>query len=64
MSTQAAELSSLATILGDVIHRLEVIGEAYRAAQRDDLAGEIREADRGLVTAVRRLERIMRAEGA
>ncbi|MDQ3574678.1 MAG: hypothetical protein M3378_02190 [Actinomycetota bacterium] len=61
-SSTPAELSSLATALGELSRRVTVIADAYAAAKRDDLASELYQAERGLNSAQRSLERVVDAE--
>lgn len=58
MSAASAELSSISSALEDVAARISVIAAAYQAAERDDLAGELYEAERALASANRRLARV------
>jgi hypothetical protein len=53
-----AELSSMATTVGDLTTRLDAVADAYAAAHRDDLVSEIREVERAFNAAVRRLNRL------
>ncbi|MDP8976658.1 MAG: hypothetical protein M3N28_09915 [Actinomycetota bacterium] len=61
-SSPAAELSSLATALEELVRRVTVIADAYVAAKRDDLAGELYQAERSLAGARRNLARVVDAE--
>ena len=58
MTTAAAELSSMATALEDVAQRIAVLAAEYETAKREDLAGELYEAERSVATATRRLVRV------
>ncbi len=58
----AAELSSLSTALEELSRRVSTIAEAYAAAKRDDLAGELFQAERSLASAQRSLTRVVRAQ--
>ena len=53
-----AELSSMTTALEELSQRIAAIAGEYRDARRDDLAGELFEVERSLVTATRRLRRL------
>jgi hypothetical protein len=64
VSANAAELSSMATTLEELVDRLGPISESYRRERRDDLVGELHEAERALTAAVRRLRRLTAVEGA
>ena len=58
----AAELASLATALEELAERVTAVADAYAAARRDDLAGELYQAERGLNSARRNLGRVVDAE--
>jgi hypothetical protein len=53
------QLSSLATGLAELTARVTEIAEALAAAERDDLAAELFEAERSLLAAGRRLEKVV-----
>jgi hypothetical protein len=57
----AAALSSLQTDLEQLIDRLVGIADARRDDPDDPLTGHLDELERGLVAAVRRLERTIRS---
>ena len=61
-SSSTAELSSLSTALEELTRRVTAIAEAYAAAKRDDLAGELFQAERALASAQRSLTRVVRSE--
>ena len=61
-SSSTAELSSLSTALEELTRRVTAIAEAYAAAKRDDLAGELFQAERALASAQRSLARVVRSE--
>ena len=61
-SSSTAELSSLSTALEELTRRVTAIAEAYAAAKRDDLAGELFQAERALASAQRSLVRVVRSE--
>ena len=61
-SSPAAELSSLATALDELSQRVTAIADAYAAARRDDLAGELYSAERALSGVRRNLRRVVDAE--
>ena len=61
-SSPSAELSSLATALEELSQRVTNIADAYVAAKRDDLAGELYQAERSLAGARRNLGRVVNAE--
>lgn len=58
----AAELASLATALEELSQRVTAIADGYAAVRRDDLAGELYQAERGLRSAKRNLGRVVDAE--
>ena len=64
MSAATAELSSMATALEELGRRVESAAAAYKRDKREDLAGELYEAERAISTAVRRLVRVTGAKGA
>jgi hypothetical protein len=64
MSSTSAELSSMAATVEELTHRLARIADAYTAAHRDDLVGEVQEVERSLNAALRRLNRMVAARGA
>jgi hypothetical protein len=61
MDSTAADLSSIETILADVIERIDRASEGVAGEDREDLAGELLEVQRVLESARRRLVRIGRA---
>jgi len=61
-ASPSAELSSLATALDELTQRVSSIADAYAAAKRDDLAGELYQAERSLAGAKRSLGRVVNAE--
>ena len=61
-SSPAAELSSLATALDDLAHRITTIAETYAGARRDDLATELYQVERALAGARRGLGRVLDSE--
>ena len=64
MSASSAELSSMAAALEELGRRLEELAEHYRDDRREDLAGELYEAERAVSSAVRRLGRVAASPGA
>lgn len=57
MSTDLAELSSMAATLSDVLARVTEMAERYHKAERDDVANDLFEVERSLRTADRRINR-------
>ncbi len=62
MSTHA-ELSSVSSLLEELLARLDGIGESLNAAERDRLASDLFEVERTLGAARRRLVRLVEASG-
>lgn len=62
MSTHT-ELSSVSSLLEELMARLAAIDEALNAHERDRLANEIHEVERTLGAARRRLSRLVEASG-
>jgi hypothetical protein len=58
MST-AAELSSLATSLEDLVRRVTGIADSLAGTERDSVAGSLYEVERTLGEAARRLTRLV-----
>lgn len=54
-----AELSSVATSLDELVGRLGAVAVGLGGAERDALAGDLYEIERQLVTARRRLGRLL-----
>jgi hypothetical protein len=63
MTTTAAELSSLATALDELTHRITAHAEAAGAAKDEETASELFAIERSLTTANRRLARLAVAMG-
>lgn len=61
MDSAAAELSSVSSALDDLTRRVASIAEAYQAAARDDMAGDLFTVEGMLDTARRRLEKVVAA---
>jgi hypothetical protein len=61
METDRAELSALATSLDDIAVRVTAAAERYRASPREDVAQGLEEVERALMSASRRLDRVLRA---
>lgn len=58
-NSASSQLSSLATALAELTARVTEIAETLAGADRDDLAAELFEAERSLLAAGRRLERVV-----
>jgi hypothetical protein len=61
MESDRAQLSALATTLDDLTRRIAEIAGRHRTSPREDIAQGLDEVERSLVTAGRRLEKVMRA---
>ena len=61
MDSDRAELSALATTLDDLATRITAVGDRYRGSTRTDVADGLYEVERSLLTATRKLERVMRS---
>ena len=55
------ELSSISTALGDLTRQVTAIAEGLERTDRDDLAKELFEAERALLSAGRRLAKVVDA---
>jgi hypothetical protein len=60
MESDRAELSALATTLDDLTARLTAAADRYQGTPRGDVADGLYEVERSLVTAARKLERVIR----
>jgi hypothetical protein len=54
-----AELSSVSTVLDELLQRVTSIDDGLRGAERDQLSSDLRELERALGTAQRRLHRLL-----
>jgi hypothetical protein len=54
-----AELSSVSTVLDELLQRVTSIADGLTGAERDQLSSDLREVERGLGTAQRRLHRLL-----
>jgi hypothetical protein len=61
MAPERAELSSLHSSLDQLTRRVTALGEAAAARKDERIAGELFAVERSLVTAARRLERLVRS---
>lgn len=53
----AAELSSISTVLEDLQSRVVEVADRWRAADREDVAGDLYDVERSLRNARRRIRR-------
>jgi hypothetical protein len=60
MESDRAELSALATTLDDITARLTSTADRFQGSQRSDVADGLYEVERSLITATRKLERVLR----
>jgi hypothetical protein len=61
MESDRAQLSALATSLDELTRRIAEVAGRHRATPREDVAQGLDEVERALVTAGRRLEKVMRS---
>lgn len=61
MPDESPELSSLSTILDDVVSRLVASADRLRADGREGVAGDLYEVERSLLAAKRRLDTTLRS---
>ena len=55
-----AQLSSIATALGDLTHRVTAIADQFQGTPREDVAADLYDVERNLQAATRRVERLLR----
>ena len=60
-SSDLAELSSIGTTLDDIMRRIDDMSRRYEGTPREDFAVRLREVERAMGSAVRRLEALLRA---
>jgi hypothetical protein len=60
METDRAELSALATSIDELTRRVTAAADRLRGTSRDDIANGLYEVERSLLTASRKLERVVR----
>jgi len=58
-SNDAAELSSITSVLEDLQARVVIVADRWREIERDDVAGDLYDVDRSLRNAQRRMRRAM-----
>ena len=58
-SHDAAELSSITTVLEDLQGRVVEVADRWRNRERDDVAGDLYDVERSLRSAQRRIRRAM-----
>ena len=55
----AAQLSSLSTALEDLTRRITELADRYQGSPREDVAADLYEIERQLLTATRRLKALL-----
>ena len=60
MENDRAELSALATTLDDLATRVTATADRYRGTPRGDVSDGLYEVERSLLSAARKLERVLR----
>ncbi len=60
MAADGAELSSLSSVMRDLVERVSGVARRYEDTDREDVAFELYEVERALQGAARRLDRITR----
>ena len=60
MENDRAELSALATTLDDVAARVTAAADRYQGTPRADVADGLYEVERSLISAARKLDRVLR----
>jgi hypothetical protein len=61
MESDRAELSALATSLDELTKRITAVADRYQATPRQDVADALYEVERSLLTASRKLDRVLRS---
>jgi hypothetical protein len=61
MESDRAELSALATSLDDLTTRITAVADRHKGTPRGDLADGLYEVERSLLTASRKLDRVVRS---
>jgi hypothetical protein len=63
MESDLAELSALSTALDELTARITAIADRHQRTPRADLADSLYEVERSLLTAARKLDRVVRSLG-
>jgi hypothetical protein len=58
MELDAAQLSSLATSLDDLVKRVTDLAEGFQGSPREDVAADLYDVERHLVAAHRRMQKL------
>ncbi len=61
MASDMAELSSLSSMIRDLVERVTEVARRHEGTDREDVAFELYEVERGLRGATRRLDRLTRS---
>ena len=61
MESDRAALSALSTSLDELTARITAIADSYKGTPRTDVADALYEVERSLLTAGRKLERLLRS---
>ncbi len=61
MTADGAELSSLSSVIRDLMERVSEVSRRYEGTDREDVSFELYEVERGLRGATRRLDRLTRS---
>jgi len=61
IAADGAELSSLSSVVRDLIERVSDVARRYEGTAREDVSFELYEVERGLRGATRRLDRLTRS---
>ena len=59
MELDAAQLSSLATALGDLTDRITALADEFQGSPREDVAADLYEVERSLQAASRRMRTLL-----
>ena len=61
MAADGAELNSMSSVIRDLGERVSEVARRYEGTEREDIAFELYEVERGLKGATRRLDRLTRS---
>ena len=61
MAADGAELSSLGSVIRDLVERVTEVARRYEGTDREDVSFELYEVERSLRGATRRLDRLTRS---
>lgn len=60
-AADGAELSSLSSVIRELVQRVAEVARRYEGTDREDVSFELYEVERSLRTATRRLDRLTRS---